>query len=148
LLERTLVDRSQLIGTWRMLSWQREFADTGERVDALGSDPVGFVSYSTDGRVHAIVVKRDRRKPASVPPSAEEKLGLFDSMLAYTGTYTLHDDHVIHHLEASWNQSWTGTDQVRFYKLEGPALTIWAAAAPDPYAGRMVVHRMTFEKWS
>jgi hypothetical protein len=43
-------DQSQLVGTWRMLTWNREFADTGERADALGADPVGFVSYGADGR--------------------------------------------------------------------------------------------------
>ena len=59
-MEHTMADRAQLLGTWRMLVWQREFADTGERIDALGADPVGFVSYGADGRVHAIVVKRDR----------------------------------------------------------------------------------------
>ena len=130
-----------------MLTWQREFADTGERLDALGADPVGFVSYSDDGRVHAIVVKRDRRVPKSVPPSANEKLALFDSMLAYAGTYTLHDDHVVHHVDASWNQAFTGTDLTRFYKLHGSTLEISAAPAPDPFTGRPVVHRMTFEKW-
>jgi Lipocalin-like domain len=92
-------DGSQLIGTWRMLTWCREFADTGERIDALGADPVGFVSYGADGRVHVIAVKRDRSSPASLPPSGSEKVELFDSMLAYAGTYPLHDDHVVHHLD-------------------------------------------------
>ena len=141
-------DRSHLVGTWRMLTWRREFADTGERIDALGANPVGFVSYGADGRVHAIVVKSDRLAPRSLPPSSGEKLELFDSMLAYAGTYTLHADHVVHHLDASWNQAWTGTDQIRFYKLDGSALEIWGAPAPDPYTGRIVVHRMTFEKWA
>ena len=137
-----------MVGTWRMLTWHREFADTGERIDALGADPVGFVSYGADGRVHAIVVKRDRRPPASIPPSGSEKVELFDSMLAYAGTYALHDDYVVHHLDASWNQSCTGTDQIRFYKLDGSMLEIWGAPAPDPYTGRTVVHRITFEKWA
>jgi lipocalin-like protein len=80
-------DRPQLVGTWRMLTWRREFADTGEQIDALGADPVGFVSYGADSRVHAIVVKRDRSSPARLPPSDSEKLELFDSMLAYAGTF-------------------------------------------------------------
>ncbi len=140
--------RSHLVGTWRMLTWCREFADTGERIDALGAEPVGFVSYGADGRIHAIVLKRDRPRPAKLPPSEKEKLELFDSMLAYAGTYTVHDDHVVHHLDASWNQAWTGTDQIRFYKLDGSTLEIWGAPAPDPYTGRTVVHRITFEKWA
>jgi hypothetical protein len=141
-------DRLGLVGTWRMLTWHREFEDTGEQIDALGADPVGFVSYGVDGRVHAIVVKRDRSPPGSLPPSSIEKLELFDSMLAYAGTYTLHEDRLIHHIDASWNQAWTGTDQIRFYKLNGSTLEIWGAPAPDPYTGRKVVHRITFEKWA
>jgi hypothetical protein len=143
-----MTERSHLIGTWRMLTWRREFVDTGEQIDAQGAGPVGFVSYGADGRVHAIVVKRDRPAPRSLPPSSSEKLELFDSMLAYAGTYTLHDDHVVHHLDASWNEAWSGTDQIRFYKLDGSMLEIWGAPAPDPYTGRTVVHRMTFEKWA
>jgi hypothetical protein len=131
-----------------MLTWRREFEDTGERIDALGPAPVGFVSYGADGRVQALVVKRDRATPASLPPSASEKVDLFDSMLAYAGTYTLHDDHVVHHLDASWNEAWTGADQIRFYKLDGSSLEIWGAPAPDPYTGRTVVYRITFEKWA
>lgn len=141
-------DRSRLVGTWRMLTWRREFVDTGERTDALGPDPLGFVSYGADGRVQALVIKRDRPSPASLPPSEGEKVELFDSMLAYAGTYTLHDDHVVHHLDATWNEAWTGTDQIRFYKLDGPMLEFWGAPAPDPYTGRTVVHRITFEKWA
>lgn len=140
-------DFSPLVGTWVMRSWKKEFEDTGEVVDAHGPDPMGFVTYSADGRVHAIVVRRNRAAPLTSPPSLEEKAALFDSMLAYSGTYTLHSDRVIHHLDASWNQSWTGSDQVRFFRLSGSSLEITGAPAPDPYTGRSVVHRITFEKW-
>src|SRR5215472_13379286 len=137
-----MTDASQLVGTWRMLSWKREFADTGEVVDALGPDPIGYLSYGADGRVRAIVVRRERQPPRSVPPMAEEKIELFDSMLAYAGSYTLHEGHVVHHIDASWNQSLTGSEQVRFFRLTGSTLEISGAPAPDPYTGRTVVHRI------
>jgi hypothetical protein len=54
----------------------------GERIDSLGADPVGFVNYGADGRVHAIVLKKDRPTPASLPPSDGKKLELFNLMLA------------------------------------------------------------------
>ena len=143
-----MILRSQLIGTWQMQSWKKEFSDTGEIVDALGPDPVGYVSYGDDGRMHAFVVRRDRQAPRSMPPTDDEKLTLFDSMLAYTGTYTLQEDHVVHHLDATWNQTWTGSEQLRFFKLNGSTLQLAGAPAPDPYTGRTVVHRVAFRKWS
>jgi hypothetical protein len=99
-----------LLGTWKMLSWYREFLDTSEKVDALGPDPVGYINYGSDGRVIVLVVGKDRKAPAGPVPSDNEKLHLFDSMLAYTGTYTLDDEEVVHHLDASWNQDVDGDD--------------------------------------
>ena len=51
-----------LLGTWTMLSWKKETIATGETVDAHGPDPVGYITYGADGRMHAIIVRRDRRK--------------------------------------------------------------------------------------
>jgi Lipocalin-like domain len=139
-------DASALLGTWKMVSWQREVIATGERVDALGPNPIGYINYGADGRMCALVVKNDRPPPAGAVPTNEEKLRLFDSMLAYAGTYTLHDDRVIHHVDASWNQALTGTDQVRFYNLEDDTLTIHGAPAKDPFTGQEVIHRIAFRK--
>jgi Lipocalin-like domain len=146
--ELRMPDRSVLVGTWRMLTWRREFDDTGETIDALGADPIGFVSYGSDGRVHAMVVRRDRLAPRKLPPTVDEAVQLFGSMLAYTGTYTLYEDRVVHHVDASWNQAWTGSDQVRFYRFDGPTLELAGAPAQDSFTGRMVTNRMTFQKWA
>jgi len=68
-------------------------------------------------------------------------------MLAYCGTYELFDDRVVHRPDASWNQIWTGTDQIRYFKFGGGQLQLWGPQSLDPYSGKQVVHRMTFEKW-
>ncbi len=141
-----MADKAALLGTWRMVSWQREIVATGERADALGPDPVGYINYGADGRFYALVVGRDRPRPASLPPTDEEKVRLFGSMLAYAGTYTVDDEKAVHHVDASWNEAWTGTDQVRFYKLDGDRLAISSAPAPDPYTGQEIVHRIAFER--
>ena len=137
-----------LLGTWKMLSWYREFVDTGERIDALGPDPVGYITYGADVRMSVFVLKRDRQAPKRPVPADEEKQNLFDSMLAYAGPYTLDYEKVVHHVDASWNETWTGTNQVRFYKLDGDVLTISSAPAPDPYTGRQIIHRIVFQKWA
>jgi hypothetical protein len=141
-----MANASALLGSWRMVSWKKEFVATGKAVDALGPDPQGFITYTADGRVSVIVVPRDRPAPAELPPSDAEKVRLFDSLFAYAGTYTLDDDKVVHHLDTTWNQAWSGTDQVRFYKLAGNRLSIHGAPAPDPFTGQDVIHRVEFEK--
>jgi len=87
-----VADLKDLLGTWTMLSWKKETVATGETVDGLGPDPVGYITYGADGRMHAIVVRRDRPAPETLPPTDTERLRLFDSMIAYSGTYTLDNE--------------------------------------------------------
>ncbi len=108
-----------LLGTWKMVSWVREVVATGETIDALGPNPVGYLTYCRDGRMMTLEVGKERITPKGLVPTAEEKCALFDTMLAYAGTYTVDSEKVIHHVDVSWNQTWTDTDQVRFYQLDG-----------------------------
>ncbi len=137
---------NDLLGTWTMMSWKKEAVATGETVDNLGPNPVGYLTYGPDGRMHVIAVRRDRPLPESIPPTNTEKLGLFDSLLAYSGTYTVDDKKIIHHVDVSWNQAFTNTDVVRFYSLVDGVLTITAEQAIDPYSGIEVIHRLEFRK--
>jgi hypothetical protein len=45
-------------------------------------------------------------------------------------------DKVVHHVDISWNEAWTGTDQVRFFKIDGNIITITAAPNKSPMDGR------------
>jgi hypothetical protein len=53
---------------------------------------------------------------------------------------------VIHHVDISWNQAWTGTDQIRFYKLDGSILTITSAPNRNPVDGREGRSILVWEK--
>ena len=82
----------------------------------FGDKPDGYIGYAPDGRMYAIFVNTDRTKPQETVATDEEKAKLFSTITAYAGTYTLDKDKVVHHVDVSWNQAWTGTEQVRFYK--------------------------------
>jgi len=71
-----------------------------------------------------------------VAPTDEERVKLHQTMTAYAGTYSVEGEKVIHHVDISWNEAWTGTDQIRFYKLEGNTLTIKAAPNKSTIDGR------------
>ncbi|ACE93256.1 lipocalin-like domain-containing protein [Rhizobium phaseoli] len=135
-----------LLGTWRMLSWTRQVVASGEVTDAMGADPIGYISYHADGRMMALVVNRHRPPLQGPRPTDDEKIALFDSMLAYSASYTLEDDKVIHHVDASWNPAWGATDLIRPYFLDGDTLVISDAPGIDPTTGEEVIYRIEFRK--
>src|SRR5215207_7824389 len=91
-----LHDPAALLGTWNMVAWTRQVVATGETSDSMGPDPIGYIAYHADGRVMALVLRRDRPTPAGAAPTDDEKVKLFDTMLAYSGRYTVEDGRVVH----------------------------------------------------
>lgn len=136
----------QLLGTWRMLSWTRELVGGSERSHAFGPSPQGTITYTPDGRVVVLVVNRPRPMPSQVPPTPEEKIRLFDTVFAYSGTYSVEAACVVHHIDTSWNELWTGSHQIRICSLAGDRLTYRSPPAPDPLDGRDCVYTVEFEK--
>ncbi len=136
LLPAAALADGSLLGTWKLQSYVREVLPSGERSNTFGDRPDAYLTYTADGRMHAILIMDNRAAPHELVPSDAERAKLQSTMVAYAGTYTLESDKVIHHVDISWNQSWTGTDQVRFYKLEGDRLTITTAPARSPLDGK------------
>ncbi len=135
-----------LVGTWKMLSAIREIVGTGEKSEWFGAEAKGYLSYSSEGRMIVFIVRGDRKTPRASVPIDEERIELYNSMLSFAGTYTVDGDKVIHHIDMSWNQAWTGTDQTRFYKLDGKTLTLRAAPRKDQQDGQESVYTLVWEK--
>jgi hypothetical protein len=131
-----LAGENPVLGTWKLKSFVREVTATGEKFNQLGEHPNGYLSYSADGRMYAILTADNRIKPLEANPTAEQRAKLHQTLQAYAGTYTVQADKVIHHVDISWNEAWNGTDQVRFFKLDGNTLTITAAPNKSPMDGR------------
>jgi hypothetical protein len=139
-------DASPLIGTWKQLSGTMvEEGSTSERSN-LSAAPNGFVNFSADGRLILLSTDSARKKPAGEVPTAAEAEALYRSMIAYAGTYKLAGNKVTYHLEATWNESWTGSKQVRYWKVEGDLLTITTPEIVNPLTGKRSVFKLTFRK--
>ena len=115
-------EKDKLVGTWRFVEAVSEDLSTGQKTDIYQGTPVGFIMYSGDGRMMVMNVNSGRKRPAGAVAMTPEAEALFRSMTAYGGTYWIDGNRVIHHVDISWNETWTGTDQVREYKLEGERL--------------------------
>jgi hypothetical protein len=66
-------------------------------------------------------------------------------MFAYAGTYSVEAGKVIHHVDISWNEVWTGTDQTRFFEVNGNTLTLTTRIA-DPAGGTEAHYVVVWEK--
>ena len=85
----------QLLGTWRLVSLTAEVAGTGEKVATFGDAPEGYLVYGADGRMLVMIVKAQRPRPADTAQLTDsERLELFNTMVAYGGTYRVDGDQV------------------------------------------------------
>jgi hypothetical protein len=139
-------DDQALIGTWKLKSFVREVSGTGERYDSLGAHPHGYLNYSRDGHMSVITVAAERIKPREAVPSDTERTQLYNTLVAYAGTYSVDGNKVVHHVDISWNDAWTGTDQVRFFALDGDTLMIKSAPTKSPSDGREGVWTVVWQR--
>jgi hypothetical protein len=135
----------RLIGTWRLVSAERHDLETGARSHVMGPGANGFINYGADGRMIVIVVGGPRAVPTSATSTSEEKEVLYDSLNAYAGTYSLNGNEMLHHVDTSWNEIWTGHDQKRFLKFDGEKLVLSGSPSAGT-DGRLGVRVMTWEK--
>ncbi|MCS3519225.1 lipocalin-like domain-containing protein [Bradyrhizobium elkanii] len=126
-----------VLGTWRLRSYVRERLSDGHRHNQFGEAPIGYIGYAADGRMYAIFTRGDRIVPRDVVPTDQEGAKLLSSMAAYAGTFSFGENVVVHHIDTSWNQAWTGTDQLRNFVLEGDTLTITTAPYKSYLDGAM-----------
>lgn len=139
-------DASALIGTWKQLSGTMVEEGSSESRSNLSAAPNGYVNFSAEGRLILLSVDSARRKPAGEVPTPAEAEALYRSMIAYAGSYAVEGNKVTYDLDVAWNESWTGTKQVRYWEVSGDRLTITTPEIVNPLTGRRSVFRLTFRK--
>jgi hypothetical protein len=139
-----MMDKKSLVGTWKLQSYVVTTA-AGERSTPYGEKPQGYLSYSADGRMQVIAAANGRRVPTDTNPSDHDRVALYDTMFAYAGAYSVEGDKVTHHVDISWNETWTGTDQVRRFEVNGNVLTI-TTRIPDPVSGAETHYAVAWER--
>ena len=96
--------------------------------------PVGFVIFTADWRVLALVTASERADD-------ETARALFDRMMAYSGRYRLRvDGCFITIVDSAWYPAWIGTEQTNFFTLDGDTLSI--ISTPEVGSSRMRINSM------
>jgi Lipocalin-like domain len=136
--------QNPLLGTWKLKAYVVTTAG-GERPTPYGANPTGYLSYSADGRMQVMAAANGRIVPVGAAPPDNERVALYDTMFAYAGTYSVEAGKVIHHVDISWNETWTGTDQIRLFEVSGNTLTL-TTRITDPASGTEAHYAAVWEK--
>jgi Lipocalin-like domain len=114
----------QLIGTWKLISFQIATEDGDERHDVYDAHPRGALILS-ERRFTAFLT-------AGEQPRDADRATLFDCLMDYSGGYRVEADKIIVAVDIAWHPSWLGTEQTRFFKLDGDKLSIISAPTQHP----------------
>ena len=122
-----------VVGAWSLVSFDVDEGKSSEK-PRFGPDPVGYLIYSADSRMAAVLAGIHRSEltpnsPACHPTVVEggPPRGYSDPLLnslAYAGRYEIKGDRVFHHVEVSVFTNLIGTTLERQFQLRGDTLTI------------------------
>jgi hypothetical protein len=108
-----------------------------------GERPNGYIGFTPDGRFFAFATADGRKSPSS----PDEQAAAFRSMIAYTGKFRLEGEKFITKVDVAWNEAWVGSEQVRFWRVEGDRLHIISAPIPNlNVQGSMMIGTLVWER--
>jgi len=137
-------DNPKIVGIWKLVSFEAEIQATGQKEPVMGQKPTGYVIFAPEGRAFFILTG-EGRKPAK---TVQERADLLNSLISYTGMYRLEGDKWITKVDVAWSPDFVGTEQTRFFKLDGDrlhVLTTWGVHPNWPEKG-MQRRILTFER--
>jgi Lipocalin-like domain len=134
-----MVDKAEILGTWRLVSAQVHMEQDGRALDVHGQNPLGCVIFEPSGRMMAIVTNSSRAPPTNDAESA----ALYRGMTAYSGRYSIQENTVVTRLDVAWHPDWEKSEQTRFVELSGDKLVLSTPVQEHPsFPGQM--HRGVF----
>ena len=129
--------RAQLVGAWRLVSYETRSIATGTVGHPLCENARGLLLYTADGYMSAQIMAADP------PPFVKADLHQADrndlaaaarGYIAYSGPFEVSaDGRLTHHMTVSLFPNWLGQTQERIVSLDGRRLQL---ATADPVVVR------------
>ena len=134
--------RDQLIGAWKLVSYQEIPVDGSEPFEPLGPEPQGIIMYTPDGYMSAQLSKPGRANFASgdwFAGTPEDYQAEASSYIAYCGPFHVDEEQrsLTHSMFVSLYPNWTGQTQPRRVSIDGDTLHL-GTESPIQSAGKTV----------
>lgn len=134
----TTPDSSPLLGAWKFVSATRTDPQTGAVTPGPEPQPYGYLIFLPDRMFAFISIK-------APPPGSQDGPPRKPFIMAYSGPFTVAEGSFTTSVDMTSIDGWLGTEQKRFYKLDGDTLDVVPAAQDgSPMRGRLLWRR---EKW-
>jgi hypothetical protein len=140
---------SAILGSWKLVSASSSTANGERNAAPFGPTPTGFLTYTQDGRMSAMISYGGRKRLStsdSFSAPTEELVEAFRTFIAYAGRFTLDGNKIIHHVEISSIQDWVDTDLIRTIKFEGDRIIL--ATPPQPSGGNLQTFELIWQRLS
>lgn len=119
-------DSAKIVGIWRIVSYEWETRSTGEREPLLGKNPSGYIIFTPEGRMMVVLTAEGRK----IPNTDQDRAGLLNSMIAYTGIYRLEGDKWITKIDVAWAPARVGTENMQFFRIDGDRIQVMSGWMP------------------
>ena len=139
-LTASAAPREGVVGAWSLVSFDTD-EGKGASKPRFGLNPVGYLLYTADGHMAAVLAGTHRpelQSPSGASPSEAARTEALTNFLAYAGRYEIRGDRVFHHVEVSVFTNLMGTTLERRYAIEGDTLTI-RTLPPEIWGGSNVL---------
>ena len=94
----------------------------------MGNTPAGYILFQPEGRMWVVITGEGRKAPTT----DQDRVGLFNTLVAYSGPYRVDGDKWITMVEVSMNPAWVGTEQARAFEISGDRLQETSPWMPRP----------------
>lgn len=113
-----------LVGTWSAVSNENTLPD-GKKALPFGPNPVGILTFDSDGRYSLQICSPDRPKFAGnrMTGTADEYKAAVQGCNPHWGHYTVADGAITFKIEHAIYANWEGTEQKRPFAINGDNLT-------------------------
>jgi len=108
--------KDQIVGSWRLESFEIE--EPSKRLRPWGKNTQGLLIYTPDGFMSVGINREIENK------SGNETKDVFDSILFYSGTYSIQKNEIHHQVTNASDPKRIGKNQIRYASLEGDKLTL------------------------
>src|SRR5262245_57917060 len=98
------------------------------------------------GRPCGVRPRRGQPKTPASPFTDADRIALFHTLSAASGTYKVEGNTLTVTYTTSWNQTWTGVTQRRQIEIAGNKLTITSEPVKSTQTGKDIIFVATYER--